>query len=463
MKKALLVLGLCAVLAPVAASQYFDTQALAAANAEAKSHLQKAFAARTADDFAKMLQEYKLALEIQPEALDIHKALLMDVQNGVGMASYQLSTAKERQLKAAAAAPDSKSGESGPDVAALEDKLKQRREVLRQVSAQYETWMKQYPNKAIYPYLLGKSMEWAEVEKQEPLLQRAIALDPKYVPALQYMSDVKGWLDEKDAAVEYMKKVVDLKPGDDETRILYAAKLREVNPGAANKVLEEVLARNPANAVGVRAATGLVSACDKPADKIAAVERALRQFPLEKFREMQMPIFSSLEAYAVVDPARGLELARALQSASKNERYFTPRVDYLNAIVQSKNLTVAGQSAEAYSVLEKVEAPAGMKSKPLILAKANAAQGAGKSPVAHEILLKNFAETADSEVGDALAKAASALGKSQDDVSNDVWASRNAKAYRLKDLPLKRLENDQQFRISDFKGKVVLLSFWHPG
>ncbi len=464
MRRVLLVISMCALLAPIAASQYFDAQALAAANPRSKSHLQKAFAARTAEDFTKMFAEYKLALEIQPEALDIHRALLMDVQNAVGMAQVQVSIAKEKLLQGASSTADSE-GKARSDIAVLEDQLKQRRAVLNQIRPLYEAWMEQHPNKAIYPFLIAKSMEWAEVEKQEPLLRRALSLDPNYVPALEYMSDIKGWLDEKEAAVEYMKKVVELKVGDDQVRILYAAKLREVNPQAANKLLEEIIERNTANSIGVQATISLISAIDKPADKVAAVERALRQFPVEKFKEMRTVIFLSIEDYVVTDPAKGLELAQGLQlqAGKQADRYFQPRIDYLNSVVKSNTLAAAGKYAEAYSALEGIQTPEGMKSKPLALMKANAAQSAGKLSSAYEILLKSFAESADPEVGDALANCAKALGQSQEDVAKAIWDLRNASAYTLRDLPLKRMETDQQLRISDFKGKVVLLSFWHPG
>ena len=55
------------------------------------------------------------------------------------------------------------------------------------------------------------------------------------------------------------------------------------------------------------------------------------------------------------------------------------------------------------------------------------------------------------------------MNKTREEIDADVWKARDAKATAAAAFELAGTKDGKPVRLSDYKGRVVLLAFWFPG
>src|SRR5690606_38673206 len=166
------------------------------------------------------------------------------------------------------------------------------------------------------------------------------------------------------------------------------------------------------------------------------------------------------DAYLQTDPAKAKELAVFMDKASG----WPARVTTAEQIAEAKKLLKKKDYAAAEAMTSKVIVPRYSQASDMIyLLKAEALAKVGKVQQAYDTLqfavLNNPTEALNAD----LKKYGKKLGKDAKQISADTWALREKKIYDAPDFTLDQYLKPGQASLKDFRGKVVLLTFWFPG
>jgi hypothetical protein len=103
-----------------------------------------------------------------------------------------------------------------------------------------------------------------------------------------------------------------------------------------------------------------------------------------------------------------------------------------------------------------------MDETPFLLLKAEATDGAGDTAKAYEMIVTPLLKAMDTPLQSELVKYGAKLGKSAEQVDQDLWSRRMQKAEVFKEFDLKKLGADDRLKLADLRGKVVMVDFWFP-
>jgi len=142
-------------------------------------------------------------------------------------------------------------------------------------------------------------------------------------------------------------------------------------------------------------------------------------------------------------------------------RPWTQVVDYQKTMIAIQGLVADKKFTEAQEKLEKLIAPFGLSSNSIEIAKANVQFGAGEPEQAYTALLKAAGRRPTSQMESAIRDLGAKVGKSPAQVNEDLWRSLTEKNPPMREFELAD-EKGQTVKLSSYRGKVVLVHFWHP-
>ncbi len=168
-----------------------------------------------------------------------------------------------------------------------------------------------------------------------------------------------------------------------------------------------------------------------------------------------------------IAPDKALELAQSmkeLMTAENEIKTWANQAIVAQNIIQAHSLLSAGKPQEAFDVLSKTNVGRYSTAKgTVLLLKAEAASAAGNPNAAYDSLIIGFAKEPTDKINEALIKYGSKLGKNESDINADVWKIRDANAKPATPFTLQQYLKTGEASLADYRGKVVLLTYWFPG
>ena len=99
----------------------------------------------------------------------------------------------------------------------------------------------------------------------------------------------------------------------------------------------------------------------------------------------------------------------------------------------------------------------------VLLTKAELADLTGQTQTAYDSIAVKYSVQPTNKLRAALLKYGSKLGKDSTAIDKEILKSRMAKAVQATPFSLVEFQTGQKISLNDFKGKVVLLTYWFPG
>jgi tetratricopeptide (TPR) repeat protein len=414
---------------------------------EAKAKLDQARAALKDKEEAKAEAAFRAAIEIDPNFLDAHEAFVRAV-----------NAAERDKVKDVPEAEKQAANQKASDDAD------------RKLDALYQEWVKRYPTKAAFLYILGDMYMYTDYDKVERYTLQAIKVDPKFSPAYQNMALIEEVRGNTSKRMDYLKRAADVDPTDAAAAFYYANAQRDVDPALYRKLSEEVATRFPTSERGAQALYWLAFDSPTLADKIKYLEQCKSAFPPDKFSWSDSAMELLFEAYGKTDPAKALALADEMvhHFAKANDKTWANLWKYQTFLVHARAWLNEGTQKSALEAARLLEDTVGDKllpryldSTPLYLLQAEAAD-AGRQQSAYDVLLKPMADQPNDDLHTALLQYGAKLNKTSAQVEAGIRTLLEVNASTPAPFTLPHYGDEQPTSLADYRGKVVLLNFWYP-
>lgn len=335
-----------------------------------------------------------------------------------------------------------------------------------ELETQYAIWLDKYPKSAMVPFSIAEAYLKEESPKAKPYLLKAVAINPKFTEAWGGLwSDGERWGDFKLSA-SYLAKAAASDPSNPTYAFYYASSFSKTDEAKWTKMSLEVAKRFPDNERGAQALYWLAVRSKKTADKLRYFELLHDSYAPAKFNWSGSGMSSYFNLLLSENPSKAIVLAQEMAKNEKEEKKEWPAlVLQAETVANARKLLEQKKGTEAMAVLKqlKLSKYSGFK-KDLALLKAQADDVAGNTNAAYDSLIVFFAKTPQVALRTAITNYGTKLGKSVAEVDADVWKRLDAVSVVATPFSgLKRYLTPGEASLADYKGKVVLLTYWFPG
>lgn len=332
---------------------------------------------------------------------------------------------------------------------------------------QYQRWMKEFPKVAAIPYALGHAYAGKESPKAKPYLLKAIEIDPKFDKAwFDLWIDAERWGEFKKGA-EYIKKASELQPDNPDYAFYYANTYDNSNPQKYIKLSLDVVKRFPDSERGAQALYWLAVRNNNVSEKIKYFEMLKSKYSPSKFRWSSSGMSNYYDLLLKRSPSKAIGLAEEMiknSSEERDQKEWKKNLATAEEFNNANEFLAQNKNTEALASLDNIKLSRWSGAKDmLLLQKAKALSALGKTNEAYNQLKFSYASLPEPEIGDALNKYGKELGKNEMQIDKDVWYIRDTAAKMATPFTLKQYLEPGSLSLSDFKGKVVLLTYWFPG
>lgn len=226
--------------------------------------------------------------------------------------------------------------------------------------------------------------------------------------------------------------------------------------------LKDIVARFPHTAAAYTALNLQLGQTRMPQEKQAILQQMRRDYPTEDYT---VHYFNMLQLYGLIapqEPEQALEVLKELQQNFTGDRDLAGLVRYQEQMIQARGLIREKKFAEAAKSLDGMALPRRADAAAYHLLRAEA-DGAGDLERAYQSLLEPAA-TPDHNLAlvTALQQLGAKLSKTPATIDDDLWAARVAQATLFKEFELVEYKSGKPVKLSDYRGKVVLVNFWFP-
>jgi thiol-disulfide isomerase/thioredoxin/Tfp pilus assembly protein PilF len=447
----------------------------AAASVTAQSEMKAGEDSDAKNDYAAAMAAYRQAIELDPQNADAHKHFIEASANQADVAIEKVFNNPEyEKLRRgelhgrAKKALEAERKKAGAESKAGDDAL----------LATYDQWIATHSKTAAFYWAKGYALGMLEKPGEEQLFQKAISLDPKFIPAYNSMAQIEYNKGDYAKQSEYLKQVMGLDPANPDAARAYAESFRFSDPPQFRQLAEQFVKRFPRNSYATNLLYQLQDVEAVTAGRISLLEDMRRSYvdkPLSTAGMDDPDAFTNwleesmcdlFNLYAKDNPPKALDLAQEMQKQKWADPGWKDAVAYQQNLIRALALIAAAKYSDATTLLQQQFSGWIVKyyidHTPVNLAIAEAQSGAGNLQQAFDTLAAAWIKAPNAELKAGLLKYGSRLGKNAVQVDNALWQKWTESAKEMKPFELRKVGDNTKVKLVDFRGRVILVEFWFP-
>lgn len=333
-----------------------------------------------------------------------------------------------------------------------------------QLEMQYAEWMKKFPKASMVPFAIGNAFQKKESPKAKPYLLKTVELDQGFTEGWGGLwIDAERWGDFA-AGRNYLAKATASDPSNPNYAFYYASSFEKVDWEEYVRRSLDVIKRFPEHERGAQALYWLAVRSNNVSDKMFYFDLLKKSYAPAKFRWTKSGMSSYFDLLLSENPKKALELTRELSVLKGLEEEWGRYMETARKVMDANTLMIPGKSIEALKLLKTVKVPRYFTfNKNLVLLQAKANALAGNVRQAYDSLVVGFSKGPNDRFMAALMKYGGQLDKDESVVKTDIWIQLNRISKEATPFSLKKYDSEGTLSLSDFRGKVVLLTYWFPG
>jgi len=326
--------------------------------------------------------------------------------------------------------------------------------------AQYEAWMKKYPDNVNIPLAAGTVFHNAEMPQAKVFLLKAAAMDTTNAEVWSMLSaDADRW-GQDNLGIEYIRKAVLADPSNAGYAYGYLTSFENGDPDTYKKEVFDFVKRFPENELGAQAVYRLGERSTTLDNKILYLEELRKLYPPQKFSKTTVRLRGLADAYMQTDPDKALQLIKEIG----NDSDWTIRKEVAESLIEINKLEQDQNYSAASIKLDQVKLPGFNYINDFIaLKKASLQEKMGDGIGAYDSLSVKFAKLPTDALYGALESYGQKLGRDKEQVVKDIDSIRSSTSTAAYPFELGLYTSSGKLNLNSLKGKVILLTFWFPG
>lgn len=328
---------------------------------------------------------------------------------------------------------------------------------------QYEKWMEQFPGVGEIPMALGMVNPKNNLDRSTEYLLRAVKMNPDLHEAWSRLSENAEISGQQTLAIEYMEKAIAINPKEILYLMKYAFYFKKTDPGKYKELLLKAAGIRPRNANISYALWLLAVATTDTTEKIKYLDEV---FTNSNQKEKSFDDFVMDYYYDFLlgfNPLRAAEVAAEISKRKEETKKWDLLAVKARQIDQVNKLLALKKIQEAKVLLKELSFPSKFKfSKNLILLKAKADDMLGHTQAAYDSLVFAIVKSPAVVLKGDIDLYGKKLNKTNVQINDDISAYINTLAVPATNFTLQNYLDAGNVSLSDFKGKVVLLTYWFP-
>ena len=327
----------------------------------------------------------------------------------------------------------------------------------------YEGWAKRTPDSAVLQWALGVVCQMMNDDAAAAHFEASVKLDPKFIPGHKGLTAYAAAHNDVATHRRGLLKSIELNPKDIASGYDYITTFYHEDRAKFFELAEQYIAKNPESAPSAALLTALADAQPDDAQRTVYREKILQTYVRngKPWQNLTIPMRALFETYNGTDPAKALAFAEEQAKIYPRVRQWAQVVDYQRALIAAQALINEKKYTEAQEKVDKLAPPFGLSPNRLEIVKANAQAGLGEQEAAYTALLKSAGRRPTPLIESALRELGGKMGKSPAQVSDDIWRSLTEKNTPMREFELTDTKG-QAVKLSAYRGKTVLIHFWHP-
>jgi Tfp pilus assembly protein PilF/thiol-disulfide isomerase/thioredoxin len=338
------------------------------------------------------------------------------------------------------------------------------RSILQSTRNLYTLQASLFPTKAIYQWTLGQLDVSLTQEDAERYYRKAVALDAGFSKAILSLASTLAFRGDLAGAQECLRKASETLPKDAAVLAAYAHYVGDSDPDLRRKLTDRLLDLSPAHAAGAELLSRIAVDESDLTARIATLERLNFLYPPDETNTTEWYMRFLFDAYNRTDPIKALALAQEMfkitptGNAQKDWQDF---MRYAELMLQARTLLDRQSYAEAAKLLNTAKPPYLVSPDPQTMLQAKATELAGNPSGAYKIVARTLALQPSDALPSALAQYAGKLKKTPGQVEQDIWNIRRKNSDSVQNFTLIAYRDAKKVRLSDYRGRVVLVNFWN--
>jgi len=336
---------------------------------------------------------------------------------------------------------------------------------------QYNQWIKRFPASSTVPLVLGEYFYRMENPEAKNYLLRAVDVNPNLAKTWHMLAiDAMRWGD-KNMESEYSRNAKNKDPKNIEYAISYAYSFVDTDKPKFDSLLLDVALKFPTEDDAAKALLYLTYNEDDESIRSAYYSQLYKRFSTSKspaFRSAMGSYFSLL--INSDQPEKALDLALDMVFVIKtNTLEWKHKIQVAKDFINFKKLMAAQKYNEAHEALNNIKLEDDFSlsfvhaAEKVLLTKAELADLGGQTQAAYDAIAVKYCVAPTDKLRTVLLKYGTKLGKDSTTIDQEISKCRMAKAKQATPFTLVEYQTEQKVSLNDFKGKIVLLTFWFPG
>lgn len=335
---------------------------------------------------------------------------------------------------------------------------------------QYIAWIKEFPKSFTIAFTIGKAYSNHGNAKAAPFLRQAIRLKPDNDQVWYMLAEDAYLRNDLKLRQEYLKKAMQYAPDNVNYVLNYASSFEQTDPARRDSIYFEMAKWSADNNNVELALFLLADNASSLAQKIVYYKQLYNRQTKPHSGTYSPAMMTYFDLLLNTDLPQALSLGQAMVLEDKLfVDVWQERLSVASQFTQARKLLAENKPKEAIAILNQVNLDNNQlghhihAKETLVLFKAEAADADKQVRAAYDSLSAAYSKLPTGKFRVALLKYGAKLNLDSNQVAENIQKIRISSAKKATDFQLENYYTSGKASLTDYAGKVVLLTYWFPG